>query len=110
MTKPMTNWQQDGVHFLLGLTLALVFLGAVIAVAGLLFLLFSVLVPASLREVMHSLSRPVQIGVLAITLVEVIAWNLLPLIGFASQKLARRMAVAMAAIMLFMTVSLLFSL
>jgi len=108
--KQMHNWQQDGLHFLLGLTLTSVFFGAVVAGMGLLFLLLSVIAPSSLRDVMQSINHPIQMGVLAISLVEVIAWNLLPLAGFAPQILARRMAIAMAAIMLFMTISLLFSL
>jgi hypothetical protein len=105
-----TGWQQDGIHFLLGLTLALVFLGAVVTVGGLLLLLLSAVAPASLQAAMQSISQPLQIGVLVLSLLEVIAWNILPLIGFAPQQMARRMAVAMAAIMLFMAVSLLFSL
>lgn len=104
------RWQQDGIYLLLGLTLALAFLGAVVAVGGLLLLLLSVIAPASLQAAIQSISQPLQIGVLVIALLEVISWNLLPLIGFAPQRLARRMAVGMAAIMLFMAVSLLFSL
>jgi hypothetical protein len=106
----MENWRQDGLHFLLGLTLASVFFGAVVAGIGLLVLLLSVIAPSSLREAMLSVSHPIQVAVLAISLVEVIAWNLLPLAGFAPQTLARRMSIGMAAIMLFMTISLLFSL
>jgi len=108
--RQMNHWQQDGWHFLLGLTLASVFFGAVVAGMGLLILLLSVIAPSSLRDVIQSISHPIQIGVLAISLVEVIAWNLLPLAGFAPPILARRMSIAMAAIMLFMTISLLFSL
>jgi hypothetical protein len=104
------DWRQDGVHFLLGLTLASVFLGAAVSVGGLLLLLLSVVMPASLQDAMQSISHPIQVGVLAISLAEVIAWNLLPLVGFTSQQLARRMSLLMAGIMLFMTVSLLFSL
>ena len=104
------HWQQDGLNFLLGLTLATVFFGAVVAGIGLLTLLLSMVAPSSLRAAMLSVSHPIQVGVLAISLVEVIAWNLLPLAGFAPQRLARRMSIGMAAIMLFMTVSLLFSL
>lgn len=105
-----TNWRQDGIHFLLGLTLALAFLGAVVSVCGILLLLLSVIAPASLQDAMQSISHPIQVGVLTISLVEVIAWNLLPLVGFAPQRLARRMSLLMAGIMLFMTISLLFSL
>jgi hypothetical protein len=105
-----TGWQQDGIHFLLGLTLASVCLGAVAVVGGLLLLLLSLVAPASLQTAMQAISQPLQIGVLVLALLEVIAWNLLPMIGFVSQQLARRIAVAMAAIMLFMAVSLLFSL
>lgn len=104
------DWRQDGVHFLLGLTLASVFLGAVVSVGGLLLLLLSVVMPAGLQDAMQSISHSIQVGVLAISLAEVIAWNLLPLVGFASQQLARRMSLLMAGIMLFMTISLLFSL
>jgi hypothetical protein len=108
--RQMNHWQQDGWHFLLGLTLASVFFGAVVAGMGLLILLLSVIAPSSLRDAMQSISHPIQLGVLVISLVEVIAWNLLPLAGFVSPVLARRMSIAMAAIMLFMTISLLFSL
>jgi hypothetical protein len=108
--RQMADWQQDGRHFLLGLTLASVFFGAVVAVIGLLILLLSLVAPSSLKDAMQSVSHPIQMGVLVISLVEVIAWNLLPSAGFAPQRLARRMSIAMAAIMLFMTVSLLFSL
>ncbi len=108
--RQLENWQQDGLHFLLGLTLALTFFGAVVAVIGLLFLLSSVIAPSSLRDAIQNVSHPIQVGVLVISLLEVVAWNLLPLAGFAPQQLARRMSITMAAIMLFMTVSLLFSL
>lgn len=106
----MEDWREDGRHFLLGLTLTAVFFGAVVAGLGLLLLLLSVVAPASIRTAMFSVSHPIQVGVLAISLIEVIAWNLLPLAGFAPQNLARRMSMGMAAIMLFMTISLLFSL
>lgn len=106
----MENWRRDGIHFLLGLSLALTFFGAVVIIGGLLFLLLSVVAPSSLRQVMQSISQPIQIGLLVIALLEIIAWNVLPLIGFAPQQLARRMAVFMGAVMLFLTVSLLFSL
>ncbi len=106
----MENWRQDGLYFLQGLTLTAVFFGAVVAGLGLLILLLSAIAPSSLRDAIQRISHPIQIAVLAISLVEVIAWNLLPLAGFAPQRLASRMAIGMAAIMLFITVSLLFSL
>lgn len=106
----MANWRQDSIHLLLGLTLALVFLGVVITIGGLLVLLLTVIAPSSLRQVMQSINRPMQIGLLATALVEVIAWNLLPSIGFAPRLMAQRMAVGMGGVMLFMAMSLLFSL
>jgi hypothetical protein len=106
----MTSWQRDGIHFLLGLTLALVFFGAVITVGGVLLLLLGAVMPSSLRHIVQGFSRPLEIGLLLIAVVEVIAWSLLPLVGFTSQKLGRRMQIGMAAMMLFLAVSLLFSL
>ncbi len=106
----MTSWQRDGIHFLLGFTLAAMFFGVALTAGGLLLLLLSVVMPSSLHQVMQTLNRPLQIGLLVIALVEVIAWNLLPLVSFVSPKLARRMALIMAAVMLFLTISLLFSL
>ena len=106
----MANWRKDGAYFLLGLTLALAFFGVVVAIGGLLLLLVSVLLPASLEDAFEAISRPLQIGLLIVALLEVIIWNLIPLAGFTSQRLARRIALIMAAIMLFLTISLLFSL
>jgi hypothetical protein len=106
----MTNWRQDSIHLLLGLTLALVFLGVVITIGGLLVLLLTVMAPSSLRQVIQSINRPMQIGLLVTALVEVIAWNVLPAIGFAPRRMAQRMAVGMGGVMLFMAMSLLFSL
>lgn len=105
----MESWRRDSTYFLLGLSLALVFFGAVVTVGGLLFLLLSAVAPSSLRDPMQAISHPLQIGLLVISLFEVIAWNVLPWLGFVSQQLARRMALIMAAIMLFLSVSLLFS-
>lgn len=106
----MQGWRRDGVHVLLGLSLTLVIFGAAVTMGGLLILLLSVVAPSSLREMMQAISHPLQVGLLLISLFEVIAWNLLPWVGFVSQPLAQRMAVIMAAIMLFLSVSLLFSL
>lgn len=105
-----TNWQQDSWYVLLGLTLTLVFLGAVVTIAGLLILLLSAVAPSSLRQILQSVNQPLQIGLLLMSLLELIAWNLLPMVGFAPERLARRMAVVMGAIMLFTAMSLLFSL
>lgn len=106
----MATWQRDGIHLLLGLTLATVFLGAVVAVSGLLILLLSVLAPASIRDAMNAFSQLLQAGLLITALLEIIAWYFLPRIGFVHPVLARRMTVVMAAIALFMMVSLIFSL
>lgn len=106
----MTDWREDGRHVMLGLTLTLVFFGAVITIGGMLFLLLSVMAPSSIRSAVQSMSQMIQIGLLLTALAEVIAWNLLPKIGFASERMARHMAILMAGILLFMTMSLLFSL
>ena len=106
----MTDWRQDARHLLLGLTLAFVFFGAVITIGGLLILLLSVVAPSSIRLAIQSVSQVIQIGLLITALAEVIAWNLLPKIGFSSERMARQMAILMAAILLFMAMSLLFSL
>lgn len=106
----MESWRRDGIHLLLGLSLAMAFFGVVVTVGGLLILLLSLVAPASLQEAMQAISRPLQIGLLVLSLLEVIAWNLLPWVGFVAPELARRIAVMMAAIMLFLSVSLLFSL
>lgn len=106
----MATWRQDGIHLLLGLTLATVYLGAVFAIGGLLILLLSVLAPASMRDALNEMSQLLQAVLLIMALLEIIAWYFLPRIGFVRPQLARRMTVGMAAIALFMMVSLLFSL
>lgn len=106
----MENWRQDGIHLVLGFTLAIVFLGTVVAIAGLIFLLLTVIAPASLRQVIQPFTQMIQAGLLAIAVFDAIAWNVLPMVGFIQPRLARRLAVVTAGIALFMTVSLLFSL
>lgn len=106
----MATWRQDGIHLLLGLTLALVFFGAVVVIGGLLVLLLSVMAPASVRDAMQAFSQLMQAGLLITSLLEIVAWYILPRIGFVQQRLARRMTVIMAVIALFMMMSLLFSL
>lgn len=106
----MATWRQDGIHLLLGLTLAVVYSGAVAAVGGLLILLLSVAAPASIRDAMNEFSQLMQAGLLITALLEIIAWYFLPRIGFVQPQLARRMTVGMAALALFMMVSLIFSL
>lgn len=105
----MENWQRDGIHFVLGFTLAIVFLGTVVAIVGLLLLLLTVVAPTSLREAIQPFTWMMQAGLLGIAVFDAIAWNVLPTIGFIQPKLARRLAVVTAGIALFMTISLLFS-
>lgn len=95
---------------MLGLTLTTVFLGAVVAIGGLLILLLSALAPSSIQAMMQEFSQLMQASLLITALVEIIAWYCLPRVGFVRHRLARRMTVVMAAIALFMMVSLLFSL
>ncbi len=106
----MEDWRQNGIHFLLGFTLAIVFLGTIVAIGGLLILLLSVIAPSSLRQAIQPFSQIMQAGLLGIAILDTIAWNVLPVIGFIQAKLARRLAVVTAGIALFMAISLLFSL
>ncbi|MCU0523830.1 MAG: hypothetical protein MUF72_03285 [Elainella sp. Prado103] len=106
----MTNWQRDGIYFLLGFTLTIVFLGMVVLVGGLCLLLLSVIAPVSIRDAMQPFTQILQPILLGLAIGETIAWNLLPKIGFAEPKLAQRFAVVMAGIALFSVISLLFSL
>jgi hypothetical protein len=106
----MATWRQDGLHLLLGLTLATVFFGVAAVVGGLLILLLSAFAPSSIRDAMGEFSQLLQAGLLIAALLEIIAWYVLPRIGFVHPVLARRMTTGMAATALFMMVSLLFSL
>lgn len=106
----MESWRRDGMHFLLGFALAFAFLGTVVAIGGLLVLLLSVIAPASIRQMMQPFTQTLQGVLFAIAVLDTIAWNILPTIGFIRPKLSRRLAVVTAGISLFLVISLLFSL
>lgn len=103
----MANWQRDGIHLLLGLTLALTFLGFVAVLGGMLFLLVLVVAPASIQQLVEPVGPLMRSVLLLLALIEVLIWNVLPTVGFASQRLARRMALVMAASALLLVISLL---
>ncbi len=88
----------------------MVFFGVAVVVGGGLILLLSAIAPSSVRDAMNEFSQLLQAGLLITALLEIIAWYFLPRIGFVHPILARRMTTGMAAVALFMMVSLLFSL
>lgn len=92
---------------LLGLTLALTFLGFVTVLGGLLFLLGLMVAPASIQQIVEPMGPMIRSVLLLLAIVEVLIWNVLPTIGFVSQRLARRMSLVMAAAALLLVISLL---
>jgi hypothetical protein len=105
----MANWQRDGIHVLLGLTLALAFLGFVTVLGGILFLLMLLVAPASIQQLVEPVGPLLRSVLLLLALAEVLIWNVLPTIGFASPQLARRLATVMAVAALLLVISLLFA-
>lgn len=99
----MHRSQQDGVHFLQGLTVALAFQAAAITLGGVLLVFAVAFAPAGLEDNLQAIGgRELAGNLMLAALVQAIVWGWLSYIRFVGQRLGRLMMYGMGIITLLM--------
>ena len=100
--------QQDGIHFLQGLTVAMAFQAAVITLGGAVLVFAVAFAPAGLEDNLQSIGgRELAGNLMLAALVQAIVWAGLPYIRFVGWRVGRLMMYGMGAITLLMFVMVL---